>query len=156
MTEPTNFKGKATGFVNTIQPYLFFRGRCEEAIEYYKNKLGAEVGVLMRFRDNPDKPGRDKVPAELDERIMHADMKIYGAQIMMSDGWKSGPLDFNCMSLALSIDDETEANRLFNALAQDGTVAMPMGPTFFAKAFGSVTDTFGVSWMIMVSPESNR
>lgn len=133
-----------------IQPYLFFRGRCEEAIAYYKARLGAEVGVVMRFKDNPDKPGRDKVPAELDERIMHASLRIAGADIMMSDGWKTGPLDFQCMSLSLTVPSATQADRLFDALAADGQVQMPMGPTFFAKRFGSVADKFGVSWMIVV------
>ena len=137
-----------------IQPYLFFRGRCEEAIDYYKKALGAEVGMMMRFKDNPDKPDRDKVPAALDNRIMHANLSIAGAEIMMSDGMKSGPLDFQCMSLSLAVPSEAEADRLYNALAKDGTVQMPIGPTFFAKRFGSVADKFGVSWMIMVPPNA--
>ncbi|HEY7386595.1 MAG TPA: VOC family protein [Beijerinckiaceae bacterium] len=138
----------------SVQPYLFFRGRCEEAIAYYKTALGAEVEMMMRFSDNPDKPGRDKVPAELDDRIMHASVRIAGAGILMSDGMKSGPLDFQCMSLALSIPSEAECERLYNALAADGTVQMPIGPTFFAKRFGAVADKFGVSWMIMVPAEA--
>jgi uncharacterized glyoxalase superfamily protein PhnB/uncharacterized protein YbaA (DUF1428 family) len=133
----------------SVQPYLFFRGRCEEAIDYYKRALGAEVEMMMRFRDNPDKPGRDKVPAELDDKIMHASVRIAGAGILMSDGMKSGPLDFQCMSLALSVASETECDRIYNALAADGTVQMPIGPTFFARRFGAVADKFGVSWMIM-------
>jgi uncharacterized glyoxalase superfamily protein PhnB/uncharacterized protein YbaA (DUF1428 family) len=138
----------------SVQPYLFFRGRCEEAIEYYKRTLGAEVDIMMRFRDNPDKPGRDKVPAEFDDRIMHARLRIAGAEIMMSDGMKSGPLDFQCMSLSLSVSSEAECDHLYNALAADGTVQMPIGPTFFAKRFGAVADRFGVSWMIMVPPNA--
>lgn len=133
-----------------VQPYLFFRGRCEEAIEYYQNKLGAEVDMMMRFSDNPDQPPHEKVPAELDNRIMHAAIRIRGTEIMMSDGMKSGPLDFQCMSLSLSVPCDAEADQLYNALAADGTVQMPIGPTFFAKRFGAVTDRFGVSWMIMV------
>ncbi len=139
---------------SAIQPYLFFRGRCEEAIEYYKKTLGAKVGIMMRFKDSPEKPDRDRVPAEMDNRIMHADMKIAGAEIMMSDGMKTGPLDFQCMSLSLAVHDEGEADRLYNALAKDGTVQVPMGPTFFAKKFGAVADKFGVSWMIMVPPSA--
>jgi len=138
----------------SMQPYLFFRGRCQEAIDYYKRALGAEVDVMMRFRDNPDKPGRDKVPAELDDRIMHAGLRIAGAEIMMSDGMKSGSLDFQCMSLALSVASEPECDRIYHALAADGTVQMPIGPTFFAKRFGAVADKFGVSWMIMVPPDA--
>jgi len=148
------FVGAAPAPSHHIQPYLFFRGRCEEAIDYYKKALGAEVGMMMRFKDNPDKPDRDKVPAALDNRIMHANLSIAGAEIMMSDGMKSGPLDFQCMSLSLAVPSEAEADRLYNALAKDGTVQMPIGPTFFAKRFGSVADKFGVSWMIMVPPNA--
>ena len=146
------FVGAPASAAATIQPYLFFRGRCEEAIAYYKAKLGAEVLVMMRFKENPDKPGPDKVPAALDDRIMHACLRIKGAEIMMSDGMRSGPLDFQCMSLSLSVSCEAEADHLFNALAADGTVQMPMGKTFFAARFGAIAGKFGVSWMIIVPP----
>jgi PhnB protein len=132
-----------------VQPYLFFRGRCEEAIAYYKEALGAEVVMVMRFKDNPDSPGPDKVPAALDDKIMHACLRINGAEILMSDGMRSGPLDFQCMSLSLSVDTEAEADRLFNALARDGTVQMPIAKTFFSPRFGAVADKFGVSWMVI-------
>jgi PhnB protein len=137
-----------------VQPYLFFRGRCEEAIDYYKATLGAEVLMMMRFKDNPDKPGHDKVSKALDDKIMHASLRISGADVMMSDGMRSGPLDFQCMSLSLAAPSEAEADRLYAALAKEGTVQMPIGPTFFAKRFGSVADKFGVSWMIMVPPDA--
>jgi PhnB protein len=137
-----------------IQPYLFFRGRCEEAISYYKEKLGAEVIMMLRFKDNPEKPGPASVPSALDQKIMHASLRIAGATIMLSDGMKSGPVDFHCMALSLSVASEAEADRLFNALASDGTVEMPMAKTFFAPRFGSVADKFGVSWMIMVEPKA--
>lgn len=133
-----------------IQPYLFFRGRCEEAITYYKKTLGAEAVMLLRFKDNPAKPGPDKVPPTLDDKIMHASLRIAGSEIMMSDGMKTGPLDFQCMSLSLAVATEADVDRIYNALAKDGTIQMPIGPTFFAKRFGSVADKFGVSWMIMV------
>ena len=133
-----------------IQPYLFFRGRCEEAIEYYKKTLGADVLMMLRFKENPDKPGPDKVAKALDDKIMHASIRIHGTELMMSDGMKSGPLDFQCMSLSLAVTDEAEADRLFNALAKDGTVQMPLGKAFFSPRFGAVADKFGVSWMIMV------
>lgn len=146
------FVGEAAAPATTpsIQPYLFFRGRCEEAIDYYKATLGAEDLGTMRFKDNPDQPAHDKVPAELDNRIMHACLRIAGNTIMMSDGMKTGPLDFQCMSLSLTVPSEAEAERLFNALAKEGTVQMLLGPTFFAQRFGAVADRFGVSWMIMV------
>ena len=109
---------------------------------------------MMRFKDNPDRPGPDKVPANLDDKIMHACLRINGADVMMSDGMRSGPLDFECMSLSLSVASEAEADRLFNALAAGGTVQMPMGKTFFSPRFGAVSDKFGVSWMVIVQPVS--
>lgn len=137
-----------------VQPYLFFRGRCEEAINYYKSVLGAEVLMMMRFKDNPAQPSRDKVPAELDNRIMHACLRVNGANIMMSDGMKSGALDFQCMSLSLPVASEADADRLFKALAKDGTIQMPIGKTFFSPRFGSVADKFGVTWMVIVDAKT--
>jgi len=137
-----------------VQPYLFFRGRCEEAIAYYEQKLGAEVSMLMRFKDNPDKPGPDKVSPQLDNRIMHAEIRIKGTTLMMSDGMNSGPLDFQCMSLSIAADDEAEVDRLCSALAEGGTVQMPPGKTFFSPRFGAVADKFGVSWIIIAQPTS--
>jgi PhnB protein len=137
-----------------IQPYLFFRGRCEKAIEYYKKTLGAEVVMMMRFKDSPQEPGSHTVPSEMAERIMHANLRIGGAEVLMSDGMKSGECDFECVSLAITVPNEAECDRIFNGLAADGTVQMPLGPTFFAKRFGAVADKFGVSWMILVRPEA--
>lgn len=148
------FIGASVAAGPAVQPYLFFRGRCEEAIAFYKEKLGAEVGMMMRFRDNPDKPDRDKVPAAFDDRIMHAAVIIAGTPIMMSDGMMSGPLDFNCMSLSITVSSEAECDRLYEALAEGGTVQMPIGATFFAKRFGAVADKFGVSWMLIVPAEA--
>lgn len=137
-----------------IQPYVFLRGRCEEAIAYYKAKLGAEITMMMRFSDNPDKPSHSKVPAALHDKIMHAQITVAGATLMLSDGMKSGPIENQAISLSLSVQSEAEADRIFNALAADGRVEMPMGPAFFAKQFGAVVDKFGVSWMIMVPPKA--
>ena len=109
---------------------------------------------MLRFRDNPDKPGPDKVPAALDDKIMHASLRINGAEILMSDGMRTGDLDFQCMSLSLSVSGETEADRLFNALAADGTVQMPLGKTFFSPRFGAVADKFGVSWLVVVQAKA--
>ena len=105
-----------------VQPYLFYRGRCEEALAYYEKTLGAQVEMKMRFSDNPDKPDRSKVPAEFDDKIMHASIRIAGTQLMMSDGMKSGATDFGCMALTLSVPTEAECDRLFNALAIEGKV----------------------------------
>lgn len=141
--------GEAAGNAAAIQPYLFLRGRCEEAIAYYREALGAELLMMMRFKENPDQACLD-MPSVLDEKIMHACLRIRGSDIMMSDGMKTGPVDFQSMSLSLSVPNEAEAERAFNALAAEGTVEMPIGKTFFSPCFGAVTDKFGVSWMIMV------
>ncbi len=144
------FVGRATDTHPAITPYLFFRGRCEEAIEYYKVTLDAEVLMMMRFKDNPDKPDPAEVSAALDQRIMHASLKVAGTEIMLSDGMKTGSLNFDCMSLSLAVKTENEADRIYGALAEHGKVQMPIGPSFFAKRFGAVSDKFGVSWMILV------
>jgi PhnB protein len=146
--------GQAAVVAPVVQPYLFFRGRCEEAIIYYKTALGAEVLMMMRFKDNPDRPPPDKVPASFDDRIMHASLSIHGTEIMMSDGMKSGPLDFQCMTLSLSVATEAEADRVFNALAKEGTVQMPLGRAFFSPRFGAVADKFGVSWMVVMQQKT--
>ena len=87
-----------------------------------------------------------------DQRIMHACVRIAGAELFMSDGMRSGPTDFDCVSLSLNLPTEAEADRIFNALAADGKVTMPIGKTFFAQRFGGVTDRFGVQWMVIVQP----
>lgn len=133
-----------------VQPYLFFEGRCEEAIEFYKSALGAQVGVLMRFKDNPEGaqcPGGTPVPGD---KVMHADLRIGDTQLMVSDGMASGSPKFEGISLSLTAADEAEADRLFNALADGGQVQVPMGKTFFSPRFGMVADRFGVSWMVIV------
>ncbi len=138
-----------------VQPYLFFRGRCEEAIEFYRDMLGAEVLMMMRFKDAPDKPPSHlELPPDVDERVMHACLSIHGTNVMMSDGMASGPLDFNCMSLSITVPDAATAKRVFDGLADGGSVQMPLGPTFFSPCFGAVADKFGVSWMVIVQPES--
>lgn len=133
----------------TIQPYLFFRGRCEEAIDFYKTALGAKVGMMMRFKDNPDRPPPDVVPPALDDKIMHASIEIDGATIMMSDGMKEGGPAFGSMSLSLTVQNPQDVDRHFNALSQGGEVEMPLSKPFFAERFGAVKDKFGVSWMII-------
>ena len=139
----------------TVQPYLFFNGRCEEAIAFYRAALDAEVQDLMRFKDAPPNPGGQ--PAEgcgpapgSEDMIMHASMTIGGSLVMASDGMSQGPAAFQGFSLAVSVTDEATATRYFHALAEGGQIQMPLGPTFFAKTFGVVADRFGVSWMILL------
>jgi PhnB protein len=132
-----------------VQPYLFFNGSCEEALAFYQKALGAEVLMLLRFKENPDKPPRDKVPAELDDKVMHVSFKIGETEVMASDGMGAGKAEFKGISLALDARDEAEADRLFNALADGGQIQMPIGKTFFSPRFGVVADKFGVSWMVV-------
>jgi PhnB protein len=130
-----------------VQPYLFFDGRCEEALEFYKSALGAEVTMLMRFKDNPE-PAMN--PNGAGDKVMHASFRIGEATGMASDGRCQGQPIFSGFSLSLNASDEAEAERLFGALAEGGQVRMPLAKTFFAPRFGMVADRFGVSWMVIV------
>jgi PhnB protein len=137
-----------------VQPYLTFNGRAEEAIEFYRTALGAEVLMLMRFKDAPMAPGEGCAggPAPDGEKIMHCALRIGETTVMASDGMSGGEPSFQGFSLALSPKDVAEAEKLFGALADGGQAQMPLAETFFASRFGMVADRFGVSWMIVVKP----
>ncbi|MFL9825058.1 VOC family protein [Rhodoplanes sp. SY1] len=135
-----------------VQPYLFFDGRCDEAIAYYKAVLGAESTFLMRFKDAPDQPPPGVLPADWADKVMHSELRIGETVVMVSDGRCAGQPDFQGISLSLTVDGDAEADRLFAAFADGGTVQMPIGKTFFASRFGMVADRFGVSWMIITPP----
>lgn len=134
-----------------VQAYLMFNGRTEEAIDFYKKAVGAEVTMLMRFREAPDQPPPGMVPDGWDDNIMHSSFKVGDAELMASDGCQSDATGFNGISLALSLASPEEAETKFAALAEGGQVTMPLTKTFFSPAFGTLTDRFGVSWMIVVS-----
>jgi PhnB protein len=131
-----------------IEPYLFFNGRAEEAIEFYKKALGAEVQMLMRFKDAPEQPPPDKVAPGSENKVMHASLKVGDTVLMLSDGMASGKTDFKGFSLSISVNKEADADRIFAALAAGGKVEMPLGKTFWAPKFGMVADKFGVGWMV--------
>lgn len=134
----------------TIQPYIFLDGRTEEALGFYKKAVGAEVQMLMRFKDSPEKsPGCGPGP-EADNKIMHSEFKIGDSVVMASDGECKDAPNLQGFALSLTARDEAQANRFFDALSEGGRVQMPLGKTFFAKAFGMVADRFGVMWMIIV------
>jgi PhnB protein len=135
-----------------VQPYLFFDGRCEEAIEFYRSALGAEVTMLMRFKENPEPQECSMVPPGSEEKVMHASIRIGDTTVLASDGRCQGQPSFQGISLSLTAADEAEAERLFAALADGGQVQMPLAKTFFSPRFGMVADRFGVSWMIYVAP----
>ena len=135
-----------------IEPYLFFDGRCEEAIEFYKKTVSAKVVALMRFKDNPDagaNPGCPTPPGT-ENKIMHATLQIGESIVMASDGNCQGAMKFDGFGLSLSAANEGEAQKLFKALSDGGQVMMPMAKTFFSPAFGMVQDRFGVHWMVIV------
>ena len=134
-----------------IQPYLFFEGRCEEALAFYRERLGAELTMLMRFAESPDPETARMVPPEAGDKVMHAELRIGETVIMASDGRCSGQPAFAGagFSLALNVSDAATAERLFAALGEGGQVQMPMAATFYAERFGVVADRFGVSWMIV-------
>ena len=134
-----------------IQPYLFFDGRCEEAIEFYRKTLGAEPIMLMRWKDCPE-PAEPGMTPPSPEKIMHARLKIGDTTVLMADGMCQSQASFHGFSLSATVRDEAEANRVFNALADGGQVRMPLGKTFFSPAFGVVADKFGVGWMVFVEP----
>jgi PhnB protein len=130
-----------------VQPYLFFNGRCDEAIEFYQKALGAEVMMLMRFKQAPDpsmiQPGNE-------EKVMHARLRIGDAIVLASDGMCSGQQKFDGFSLTLSVPTVDEADKRFNALVEGGEVRMPLDKTFFSPRFGMLTDRFGVGWIVLV------
>jgi PhnB protein len=132
-----------------VQPYLFFDGRCEEAVEFYRKALGAQVETLTRFKDSPD-PGM--CPPGAGDKVMHASIRIGETTVMASDGQCSGRQSFEGFALSLTLPDAAEAERLFAALGDGGRVQMPLIKTFFSPRFGMVADRFGVSWMIHVAP----
>ena len=133
-----------------IEPYLFFEGRTEEALEFYKSKLGAKVEFLMRYKDNPDPKYN---PPNSGEKVMHSCFRIGDTQVMASDGNCTGKPSFQGFSLTFNAADEADAKRRFQALAEGGQVNLPLSETFFAKSFGMVADRFGLNWMVMAGPK---
>lgn len=131
-----------------IQPYLFFDGRCDEAIAFYQSALGAEVKMLMRFKQAPE-PGM--VTPGSEDKVMHARMDIGDTTVLLSDGRCLGQPNFQGFALSLTVPDVAEAERLFAALGDGGDVRMPLAKTFFSPSFGMMADRFGVTWMVYVA-----
>jgi PhnB protein len=131
-----------------IQPYVFFSGRCEEAIEFYKKAIGAEVVILMRYDDSPVPHQPGMVPPGWEKKIMHSTLRVGGSEIMASDG--CGEQAFSGFTLSLSVADEVEAKRAYDALVEGGSVNMPLSKTFWSPSFGMLKDRFGLEWMVSV------
>jgi len=136
---------------SVVQPYLSFGGRCEEALEFYGRAVGAEVQMLMRFKENPEP--QPETPECFEEKVMHARFRIGASTLMASDGMCDGKANFEGFSLSITVPDEAEAERVFAALAEGGLVTMPLEKTFWASKFGMLQDQFGLGWMVSVMPK---
>ena len=136
-----------------VEPYVFFDGKCEEAMEFYKGAVGARVEAVLRFKEHPDagKPGT--IPPGSENKVMHALFKIGDTKIMASDGQCQGKPSFQGFALTINAANDAEAEKLFGALGKGGQVTMPLTETFFATRFGMVADKFGVNWMVLASKE---
>jgi len=134
----------------SVQAYLFFNGSCESAIEFYRKALGAQVDMMMRFKDSPEPHAPGMVPPGFENKIMHASFRIGETMLMASDGCESGNSKFDGFCLSLALSSEAEADKAFNALAEGGQVRMPLTKTFWSPRFGMVQDKFGIGWMINV------
>ena len=132
-----------------IQPYLFFGGRCEEALEFYRTALGAETDMLMRFKDSPEQPPEGTLAPGFENKVMHASFRVGQALVMASDGCGETPA-FGGFALSLTLPDKDACERAFAALSDGGQVNMRLGETFWSPCFGMVEDKFGVGWMITV------
>jgi PhnB protein len=134
-----------------VQPYLNFNGRCEEALEFYRKALGAEVTMLMRYKDSPEPPPPGMTPPGSENKVMHSSFRIGESMLNASDGQCQGHSAFQGVSLSLMPASEAEAKRVFAALSDGGQVQMPLTKTFFSPSFGMVADRFGMAWMIYVA-----
>lgn len=132
-----------------VQPYLFFNGRCEEALKFYGQVLGAEVTMMMRFGESPDPQTKANMAPGTEDKIMHANVRIRDTQIMVSDGRCAGTSQFYGFALTLNAKDAADAEKLYTTLGEGGTPHAPLTETFFADKFGMMTDKFGVLWMIL-------
>ena len=130
-----------------VEPYLMFAGRCEEALAFYQRAIDAQPVMVMRFKDSPEPPGMP-LPAGWDEKVMHCGFHVGDTLVMASDGMSTEPQSFKGVTLSITADSEAQARRFFGALAEGGSVFMPMGKTFWSPCFGMCSDRFGVQWMV--------
>ena len=138
-----------------VQPYLFFGGRCEEALEFYRSAIGAHVDFLMRYKESPEPPPPGMLAPGFENKVMHTTFRIGETALMASDGCSEGT-NFEGFSLSITVSNEAEADRAFAALSAGGKVTMPLTKTFWSPRFGMLTDRFGIGWMISVASEQKQ
>jgi PhnB protein len=138
-----------------VQPYLFFGGRCEEAVAFYRDVLGAEVEMIVLYKDSPEPPPPGMLAPGFESKVMHSSFRIGGTTLMASDGCSEGT-NFSGFSLSLAVQTEAEADRAFAALAEGGQVQMPLAKTFWTQRFGMLTDRFGIDWMVSVAAKPSQ
>lgn len=139
--------------ISAITPYLIFSGRCEEALQFYRQSLGAQIEMMMRFDEAPDPTPPDMLQAGFEHKVMHSSFTVNGIRMMASDGCDDKST-LHGFQLALNVDTEADAHKVFNALAEGGSVQMPLCKTFWSPCFGMVADKFNVVWMVMVPGET--
>jgi PhnB protein len=135
---------------HVVNPYLFFGGRCQEALDFYREAVGAKVEMLMKFNESPDPVPEGMLAPGYEDKIMHSRFLVGDTALLASDGCNEGDGGFHGFSLALSVPDEAAAHRAFDALAAGGSVGMPLTKTFWSPLYGMVKDKFGLHWMVMV------
>jgi PhnB protein len=134
-----------------IEPYLFFGGRCDEALDFYRTAINAEVVTIIRYKDSPEPPPPDTIPPGYENKVMHAIFRVGSTTLMASDGCGDTPR-FAGFSLSLAVPTAAEADRTFAVLSDGGQVTLPLGKTFWSPRFGMLTDRFGLGWMVGVMP----
>lgn len=138
----------------SISPYLFFAGRCEEALNFYREAIGAQTEMVMRYSESPEPIPPGRLQPGFENKIMHASFRVGEALVMASDGCNDEG-SFDGFQLALTVPSEAAAQLAFNALAHGGTITMPLVKTFWSPSFGMLTDKFNVGWMVMVQGSAN-
>lgn len=133
-----------------VQPYVFFGGRCDEALAFYKGAIGATVDFLMRYSDSPEPMPPGMLAPGFEKKVMHVSFRVGATTIMASDGCGE-PAEFKGFSLSLSVATEAEADKAFAALSTGGKVTMPLAKTFWSPKFGMLEDKFGMGWMVSLA-----
>jgi PhnB protein len=134
-----------------IQPYLFFGGRCEEALEFYRTAIGAKVDMIMHFKDSPEPTPPGMLAPGFENKVMHASFHVGETLVMASDGGCPEDGNFHGFTLSLTVPNAADATAAFAALAAGGQVKMPLTKTFWSPCFGMLTDRFGLGWMVTVA-----